>query len=509
VTVTQVVGGEGFVVIDVETTGLSPNTDRILELAVVRTDVRGHVTSEWSSRFNPQGPVGATHIHGITEADVRHAPLFTDRIDEIVSQLEGAAVVAHNARFDTAFLRGEFARAGWQMPWLPTLCTLEASRQYLPDLDRRRLPDCCHAARVRLTDAHSALGDARATADLLAYYLDPNTPPAPLAGHLDLAHEGAAVVWPHGPSAEPLTPPTERPKTRSQYRTPVKVSPSLLSMLADYSLQDALDEGAPDGAAGYLELLMEVLEDGIVTDDESGALADTVVIYGLSEHDVEDAHRGFLLALAHKAVEDGRITRAEREELSTICTLLGLPSSVVQDVLNQAEQAGRTVASEGLKNLPDDWNLGEPLRVGDRVVFTGCDPDQRSSLERRAQQHGVRVISSVSGKTTMLVTDGSYDGNKATEARRLGTRVGHPDDFDTLLNFLQPALPPAPKKTSTARASVDRPAQASTQSGAEGLNPSVVRKWAIENGYSVGTRGRIHADVYAAFVNANEETELA
>lgn len=225
VTVARVTGGEGFVVIDVETTGLSPNADRILELAVVRTDERGHVMEEWSSRFNPQGPVGATKIHGITAADVRHAPLFTDRIDEIVDRLQGAAVVAHNARFDTAFLRGEFARAGWQMPWLPTLCTLEASRHYLSDLDRRRLPDCCHAAGIRLTHAHSALGDARATADLLAYYLDPNTHPGPRHEHLTLPHEGAVIVWPHGPSAEPVAQPAQRTRATNPYRAPVKASP--------------------------------------------------------------------------------------------------------------------------------------------------------------------------------------------------------------------------------------------------------------------------------------------
>ena len=59
-----------FVVIDVETTGLSPQLDRILEVAVVTTDPWGRVLGEWSTRINPEGPVGATHIHGISETDV-------------------------------------------------------------------------------------------------------------------------------------------------------------------------------------------------------------------------------------------------------------------------------------------------------------------------------------------------------------------------------------------------------------------------------------------------------
>jgi DNA polymerase-3 subunit epsilon len=59
--------------------------------------------------------------------------------------LAGVPVVAHNAAFDLAFLRAEYAYAGWKLPMLPTLCTLEASDTYLPGLARRRLADCCWA----------------------------------------------------------------------------------------------------------------------------------------------------------------------------------------------------------------------------------------------------------------------------------------------------------------------------------------------------------------------------
>jgi len=174
-------GGRGFVVVDVETTGLDPDVDRVVEVALIRTDARGRVLSQWSTRVNPGGPIGAGAVHGITAADLVGAPRFSEVVPEVTARLAGRAVVAHHARFDVGFLAAEFTRAGWMLPALPVLCTYEASVHYLPGLGRRRLGDCCAAAGVPLTDAHSALGDARATAGLLQVYLDPRdgVPPRP------------------------------------------------------------------------------------------------------------------------------------------------------------------------------------------------------------------------------------------------------------------------------------------------------------------------------------------
>ena len=64
----------GYVVVDVETTGLSASQHRVVELAIVRTDSAGFPVSEWVQRFHPDGPVGATHIHGITDGTALAAP---------------------------------------------------------------------------------------------------------------------------------------------------------------------------------------------------------------------------------------------------------------------------------------------------------------------------------------------------------------------------------------------------------------------------------------------------
>ncbi|NMA78127.1 MAG: AAA family ATPase, partial [Actinomycetales bacterium] len=160
-----------FAVLDVETTGLESQRERILELAIVHADERGRELGRWSTRIDPGVPVRATHIHGITDADVAGAPRFSDLAISIGTALQDLVLVAHNAEFDVEFLRAEFARAGLPMPRFSTYCTLQGSTLYLPQLRRRTLAECCAALGVTHQRAHSALGDAAATAGLLARFL--------------------------------------------------------------------------------------------------------------------------------------------------------------------------------------------------------------------------------------------------------------------------------------------------------------------------------------------------
>ncbi|SER25024.1 DNA polymerase-3 subunit epsilon [Actinokineospora terrae] len=473
---------QGFAVIDVETTGLSPRRHRVLELAIVRTDPGGRVLDEWVSRFNPAGPVGATHIHGITAADVAGEPGFADVLPAITERLAGWAVAGHNVRFDLGFLRAEYDRAGWALPLLPAACTLDHSWDHLPHLDRRRLVDCCAAAGVQHTGAHSALGDARATARLLAGYLDARTSPRPSTALLSLPQQGSAVPWPSMPSG-PVAPPSPAPRPVPRVKPPAQ---SLLDLLRRASLADALDDGAPDGSLPYLELLAEVLEDGVVTDDERAALTELARLYALDDAGVAAAHRGFLLSLAHLAVDDGWVSRVEKAELTSTAALLGVPEKELTAVLDAAEAARLARLSAGLEPLPSDWSRGEPLRVGDKVAFTGCDAEQRELLEQRAERLGVRVLGSVSRRTALLVTDGGFSGGKAEKAELHGTRRVHPDEFAVLLDHLQPANQPITQIPLR----VD-------------VSPAAVRAWGQANGYRVSDRGRIPLEVTNAYQRAH------
>jgi DNA polymerase-3 subunit epsilon len=160
------VGDAGFAVVDVETTGLVPGTDRVLEIAVVRTDAHGTVLDEWSSLVDPGRDPGASDVHGITLADLQGAATFAEIAPELASRLHGRILVAHNLAFDAAFLDAE------QRPSLRGatggLCTIQLSQAVLHrPAGGWSLGALCNEVGVPLDDAHRALADARATAGLL------------------------------------------------------------------------------------------------------------------------------------------------------------------------------------------------------------------------------------------------------------------------------------------------------------------------------------------------------
>ncbi|GAA2002529.1 hypothetical protein GCM10009838_80580 [Catenulispora subtropica] len=177
--------------VDVETSGFHPPVAEIVEIAIVHVDRTGQVTGRWDSLIRPEDGVGATRVHGITRDMVLRAPRFEDVGRELHGLLAGRVVAAHNLAFDAKFLVSHFARMGLDSPEIAGgVCTLRASQLLLPG-PSYKLADCCETVGIELTDAHSALGDALATARLLGFYL---------ARGVDL---GGMAVRPHASVPQP------------------------------------------------------------------------------------------------------------------------------------------------------------------------------------------------------------------------------------------------------------------------------------------------------------------
>lgn len=168
-----------FAVVDLETSGFSTRRDRILQMGLVVVDAAGTVQDRWATLVAlrwPFGKVGPTHVHGLTRAALRGAPSLDDALDQLGPRLDGALLTAHNARFDGAFLATATRRRPADDPVRRAssepLCTLRLSRRLDPERERsHRLGDLANRYAVSLDQAHDALADAEATAQVLPHLL--------------------------------------------------------------------------------------------------------------------------------------------------------------------------------------------------------------------------------------------------------------------------------------------------------------------------------------------------
>jgi DNA polymerase III epsilon subunit-like protein len=159
-------------VFDIETTGFRPDPDSIVEIAIVHVEEDGEITGAWDTLLKPAGAVGPTHIHGVTQAMVQGAPRFADVAGHLYGLFAGRTAVAHNLpAFDGRFLEEHFRLAGIEGAAVRRgVCTLALAKRYLPG-PPHTLDACCRQLGIKLDDAHQALADTLATAQLLAQWL--------------------------------------------------------------------------------------------------------------------------------------------------------------------------------------------------------------------------------------------------------------------------------------------------------------------------------------------------
>lgn len=153
--------------VDLETTGTRAARDRVTEIGIVRVDTAegdgAPRVTEWSSLVNPgiSIPPAVVALTGITHAMLAEAPSFASLSREIAALLDGCLFVAHNARFDYGFLKHEFARVERSFA-ARVLCTVKLSRRLFPDVEGHHLDALIERHKLRITERHRALPDARA-----------------------------------------------------------------------------------------------------------------------------------------------------------------------------------------------------------------------------------------------------------------------------------------------------------------------------------------------------------
>ena len=408
-------------VIDVETTGINPHRhDRIIELAAVIVTPEHGVIREFESLVNPHRDIGPISIHGLTTAQVRDAPTFAEIAGPFVESVEGcAAIGGHNVRFDLMFLQSEFARIGNAIDDIRTICSMRLA-------GGGTLVQCCEDYGVEPpTMAHSALADARATAQLLLTLLadEPRV--------LSEISSGSPIGWPRVSrgSANPLTRLQVQP---SVIRRPDYIDELLLA--SNRAPPRELDDRIQ---AEYWGLLDRVLEDRLVTPSEGQQLIELANHWGLSASEIVTLHDEYLVCLVSAAKSDEFVTDAERRDLERVGTLLGIASTRLTALLDQAPaQSQESLRSPPTQSMPDSL-------AGQRVCFTGecqCtyggEPIYRERAEMLVSEHGLVYADSVTKKLDILVVaDPDSLSGKAKKARKYGIRIVHEPVFWRMLGL--------------------------------------------------------------------------
>ena len=148
-----------YVVLDLETTGANPVHDRVTEIAAVRIEA-GREVARWSTLVNPgiSIPPFIQNLTGIHDAMVADAPRFDGVAPRLLELLDGAVLVAHNARFDHGFLKNEFERLQLELR-VKTLCTVRLSRKLYPQHRSHGLDAIMQRHGLHTAERHRAMGD--------------------------------------------------------------------------------------------------------------------------------------------------------------------------------------------------------------------------------------------------------------------------------------------------------------------------------------------------------------
>lgn len=156
-----------YAVIDIETTGGSPKSEKITEIAIFVHD-GNKITDEFTSLVNPEKniPYYITGLTGITNEMVADAPKFYEIAKKIVELTENNIFVAHNSNFDYNFIKNEFKLLGYDFK-REQLCTVKLSRKIIPGLRSYSLGKLCSELGISINGRHRAAGDAYATVQLL------------------------------------------------------------------------------------------------------------------------------------------------------------------------------------------------------------------------------------------------------------------------------------------------------------------------------------------------------
>lgn len=410
-----------FAVVDVETTGLFPRVDRIVEIAIFLVSSSNEIIKEFCTLINPQRDIGPTHIHGITARDVKNAPTFEEIAGNVLSFFPHAFFVSHNVAFDMRFLEKELERLGYNFPELPSLDTMWLSRIADPCIPSRNLEEICRYFNIKLSHHHCAYEDGLATVKLLMQCIktlnirneeelykigvygdlisENDLPRLPKSGKLFLRKDAAQEI-------------------NSEYSYITKVV-DRLPVSSDRTCK--LDR--------YFDFLDKILQDRRITCEESENLFTLAKDLGISHEKAVNLHKIYLCDLIRIALKDNIITKSEQNDINEVRKLLGISSSEYEEIFEIAKMQIENPIS--VIKYPFENIKGKSICfTGELNYFINGEPTTRLFAMKLAEQKGMIVKKGVvKGLDYLVASDSDTMSEKAMKARKYGISIIAPSVF--------------------------------------------------------------------------------
>lgn len=403
-----------FAVVDIETTGFSPKRgDKIVEIAIVTTDVQGNIVDKYETLVNPNREVSATHIHKITADMVKNAPYIEDVMEDIIYHLNNKTIVGHNIEFDLRFINHEISKYLKKEIVIRGLCTLQLSRHIVPDLPARRLDAICEYYDIQEPAAHSAIGDCESTLELFNIF---KSTLIENVGFEEFIQNFTGPVHFNN---------NINPKNIS-FKRKDAVESIKLEANRLFNLIKRLPSNPTDSLPiqQYLNLLDEILADRVITEAEAEILMDFISEFSISQNQVIDVHNEYLRKLTRVYLLDNFLSDSEYKDLLKVSNLL----CISQDKLDKTIEFEKAkIAKQQVVIKTNE----KPDYIGKSICFTGQlisklegNLIERSFAQQLAMERGLIIKSGVSNNLDFLITaDPNSLSGKAKKAKELGIKV--------------------------------------------------------------------------------------
>ena len=372
-------------VIDTETTGFG-KTDRILEIGIILID-DGKIVDEWETVLNPLRDVSNSNIHGITPDSFALAPTFSELNNDISRILNNRILVAHNLSFDQNMLNMEYKRISKEVIWGQGICTLKMSKL--------KLEQACAKFNIKNSLAHSALSDAKATAELVNY--------------LDLQFEDFS------PSKFPFD--SKLHLGRRLQRKDSDLKPNI-ELMSKNRFTENTDLSVYEGdLLTYVDVLSKAISDLTITKSELKQLSEVYLDLGLKKEDINRINNSFINSILEASLRDGSINNEEEKILKELSEALKV------DIV-----------------LPKTVSMTKELLIlkpGIRVCFTGTYLDEKQKLISKedlgkiATKFGMVSVDAVTKKECdlLVASDAKSMSGKSKKARNFGIPIISTQEF--------------------------------------------------------------------------------